>query len=158
MVGQSSAFRTRHPRYGCTEGLASISLGNIEVLFCLYFTVDLISIDRRSRDREAECLERAAVLAKRFLESVQDTADYVWKPPDRSPPEPDRCVFLEHIFSPFNKVNLFNLYFILYIFFYCIFCICSPEPPNVVDSHVITVSRERDRSPGKLKQFAILFR
>uniref|UniRef100_H3CPU7 ATP-binding cassette, sub-family G (WHITE), member 8 n=1 Tax=Tetraodon nigroviridis TaxID=99883 RepID=H3CPU7_TETNG len=82
------------------------------------FYVDLISIDRRSRDREAECLERASVLAKRFQESVRDTADYVWKPPERSLPEPDR----------------------------------------VGESQVITVSRERDRLPGKLQQFAILFR
>lgn len=58
----------------------------------VFFTVDLISIDRRSRDQEAECLERASVLAKRFLESVQDTVDYVYLPPDRSPPEPDWCV------------------------------------------------------------------
>lgn len=87
------------------------------------FYVDLISIDRRSRDREAECLERASVLAKRFLESVQDTEDYVYLPPDRSPPEPD-----------------------------------CPEPPKVVDSQLISISRERDRLPGKLKQFAILFR
>lgn len=63
------------------------------MIFKYYFTVDLISIDRRSRDREAECLERASVLANRFLESVQDTEDHVWKPSDRSPEQSERCVF-----------------------------------------------------------------
>lgn len=82
--------------YRYAEGFPSIYLGNTEILLFFYFTVDLISIDRRSRDREAECLERASVLAKQFLESVQDTADYVWKPADRSPPEPHRCVFDYH--------------------------------------------------------------
>lgn len=42
--------------------------------------VDLISIDRRSPEREAECLERSAVLAERFMESVRDTDDHMWKP------------------------------------------------------------------------------
>uniref|UniRef100_G3P948 ATP-binding cassette sub-family G member 8 n=1 Tax=Gasterosteus aculeatus aculeatus TaxID=481459 RepID=G3P948_GASAC len=44
------------------------------------FYVDLISIDRRSPEREAECLERSAVLAERFMESVRDTDDHMWKP------------------------------------------------------------------------------
>ncbi|XP_026212671.1 ATP-binding cassette sub-family G member 8 isoform X1 [Anabas testudineus] len=44
------------------------------------FYVDLISIDRRSSEREAECLERAKDLAERFLEKVRDTADHMWKP------------------------------------------------------------------------------
>lgn len=92
----------------CTEGLPTVYPGNVPVLwFFFYPTVDLISIDRRSRDREAECLERASVLAKRFQESVRDTADYVWKPPERSLPEPDRCVFCCHahlfIYSAFGE-------------------------------------------------------
>ncbi|CAJ1067091.1 ATP-binding cassette sub-family G member 8 [Xyrichtys novacula] len=44
------------------------------------FYVDLISIDRRSPEREAECLERATVLAQQFREKVQDTDDHMWKP------------------------------------------------------------------------------
>ncbi|XP_068424051.1 ATP-binding cassette sub-family G member 8 [Clinocottus analis] len=44
------------------------------------FYVDLISIDRRSPEREAECLERSTVLAERFLEKVQDTDNHMWKP------------------------------------------------------------------------------
>lgn len=44
------------------------------------FYVDLISIDRRSPEREAECLERSTVLAERFLEKVRDTDNYMWKP------------------------------------------------------------------------------
>lgn len=74
------------------QGCPGIYLGH----FFVFFSVDLISIDRRNRDLEAECLERASVLAQRFLDSVQDTADYVWKPADRSPPELDWCVFYYH--------------------------------------------------------------
>lgn len=44
------------------------------------FYVDLISIDRRSVDREAECLQRSTVLAEQFMEKVQDTKDHMWKP------------------------------------------------------------------------------
>uniref|UniRef100_A0A667Z4B4 ATP-binding cassette sub-family G member 8 n=1 Tax=Myripristis murdjan TaxID=586833 RepID=A0A667Z4B4_9TELE len=44
------------------------------------FYVDLISIDRRSPEREAECLERAMVLAQQFMDKVRDTNDYMWKP------------------------------------------------------------------------------
>lgn len=56
--------------------------------------VDLISIDRRSLDQEAECLERATVLAKQFLEKVRDTEDHVWKPAgsDTAPAQTERCV------------------------------------------------------------------
>ncbi|TWW78333.1 ATP-binding cassette sub-family G member 8 [Takifugu flavidus] len=87
------------------------------------FYVDLISIDRRSRDREAECLERASVLANRFLESVQHTEDHVWKPTERSA-EQSEC----------------------------------PGPSDAADSEVVTISRQQDRLPGKLKQFTILIR
>lgn len=76
------------------QGCPGINLGHFFVFF--FSPVDLISIDRRNRDLEAECLERASVLAQRFLDSVQDTADYVWKPADRSPPELDWCVFYYH--------------------------------------------------------------
>uniref|UniRef100_A0A3B4V688 ATP-binding cassette sub-family G member 8 n=1 Tax=Seriola dumerili TaxID=41447 RepID=A0A3B4V688_SERDU len=44
------------------------------------FYVDLISIDRRSPEQEAECLERARVLAEHFMEKVRDTDDHMWKP------------------------------------------------------------------------------
>uniref|UniRef100_A0A673BSB5 ATP-binding cassette sub-family G member 8 n=2 Tax=Sphaeramia orbicularis TaxID=375764 RepID=A0A673BSB5_9TELE len=44
------------------------------------FYVDLISIDRRSPEQEAECLERARVLAEQFEEKVKDTEDHMWKP------------------------------------------------------------------------------
>ncbi|XP_041644858.1 ATP-binding cassette sub-family G member 8 [Cheilinus undulatus] len=44
------------------------------------FYVDLISIDRRCPEREAECLERAMVLSERFMEKVRDTDDHMWKP------------------------------------------------------------------------------
>ncbi|XP_057705122.1 ATP-binding cassette sub-family G member 8 [Corythoichthys intestinalis] len=43
------------------------------------FYVDLISIDRRSPEQEAQCLERARVLAKQFSEHVRDTDDHMWK-------------------------------------------------------------------------------
>lgn len=47
------------------------------------FYVDLISIDRRSAELEAECLQRARVLAEEFKEKVKDTDDHMWIP-DRS--------------------------------------------------------------------------
>ncbi|XP_077438029.1 ATP-binding cassette sub-family G member 8 [Vanacampus margaritifer] len=43
------------------------------------FYVDLISIDRRSPEHEAQCLERARVLAEQFSEKVRDTDDHMWK-------------------------------------------------------------------------------
>ncbi|XP_070772426.1 ATP-binding cassette sub-family G member 8 [Enoplosus armatus] len=44
------------------------------------FYVDLISIDRRSPEQEAECLQRATVLSEQFMEKVRDTDDHMWKP------------------------------------------------------------------------------
>ncbi|CAL1577868.1 unnamed protein product [Knipowitschia caucasica] len=44
------------------------------------FYVDLISIDRRSTELEAECLQRARVLSEHFKEKVKDTDDHMWKP------------------------------------------------------------------------------
>lgn len=60
------------------------------------FYVDLISIDRRSPEQEAECLERSRVLSEQFEEKVKDTEDHMWKPdgsstsitPDDSSPQP----------------------------------------------------------------------
>ncbi|KAJ0005243.1 hypothetical protein NQD34_011457 [Periophthalmus magnuspinnatus] len=52
-----------------------------------YGTLDLISIDRRSAELEAECLQRARVLAERFKENVKDTDDHMWKP-DRGSTSP----------------------------------------------------------------------
>ncbi|XP_061821272.1 ATP-binding cassette sub-family G member 8 isoform X1 [Nerophis lumbriciformis] len=43
------------------------------------FYVDLISVDRRSPEQEAECLERARVLAQHFMDKVRDTDDHMWK-------------------------------------------------------------------------------
>ncbi|XP_005930620.1 ATP-binding cassette sub-family G member 8 isoform X1 [Haplochromis burtoni] len=61
------------------------------------YYVDLISIDRRSPEREAECLERARVLAEQFMEKVRDTDDHMWKAAgtdvaqtDSSPQQPSK--------------------------------------------------------------------
>ncbi|KAG9344568.1 hypothetical protein JZ751_011240, partial [Albula glossodonta] len=48
------------------------------------FYVDLISIDRRSPESEAECLARAKVLAEQFVEKVKGTEDFMWKPAELS--------------------------------------------------------------------------
>lgn len=48
------------------------------------YPVDLISIDRRSPEKEAECLQRARVLAEQFKEKVKDTDDHMWKPDQSS--------------------------------------------------------------------------
>nr|XP_057914044.1 ATP-binding cassette sub-family G member 8 isoform X2 [Doryrhamphus excisus] len=60
------------------------------------FYVDLISIDRRSPEQEAECLERVRVLAERFMEKVRDTDDHMWKSSTcatrtDSSPQPDKA-------------------------------------------------------------------
>lgn len=67
--------------------------------------VDLISIDRRSLDREAECLERALVLAEQFMEKVRDTEDHMWKPAGTDMPPTERygCVSVWPLFSSFSS-------------------------------------------------------
>ncbi|KAM3863076.1 ATP-binding cassette sub-family G member 8 [Diretmus argenteus] len=57
------------------------------------FYVDLISIDRRSPEQEAQCLERARVLSEQFMDKVRDTDDYMWKPTAT-------CTALTHTDSP----------------------------------------------------------
>ncbi|XP_029377356.1 ATP-binding cassette sub-family G member 8 isoform X2 [Echeneis naucrates] len=44
------------------------------------FYVDLISIDRRSPEQEAECLERSSELAAQFMEKVRGADNHIWKP------------------------------------------------------------------------------
>ncbi|XP_068184389.1 ATP-binding cassette sub-family G member 8 [Antennarius striatus] len=53
------------------------------------FYVDLISIDRRSLDREAECLEQARILSEQFMEQVRDTEDHMWKPAGADTGQPE---------------------------------------------------------------------
>ncbi|XP_041107361.1 ATP-binding cassette sub-family G member 8 isoform X2 [Polyodon spathula] len=50
------------------------------------FYVDLISIDRHSKEKEAECLERARNLADLFWDRVKGTEDFIWKPAESSSP------------------------------------------------------------------------
>ena len=51
--------------------------------------MDLISIDRRIPEKEAECKERARVLAAQFVEKVSGTDDFMWKPQDSTAPALD---------------------------------------------------------------------
>ncbi|XP_067371594.1 ATP-binding cassette sub-family G member 8 isoform X2 [Channa argus] len=76
------------------------------------FYVDLISIDRRSPEREAECLERARVLAEQFMEKVRDNKDYMWKPAETntSPaqtesPKPPSKTESEEVITIFKQRN-----------------------------------------------------
>ncbi|KAM8851663.1 ATP-binding cassette sub-family G member 8 [Synchiropus picturatus] len=87
------------------------------------FYVDLISVDRRSPEQEAECLERARVLAEQFREKVRDTDDHMWKP------------------SGGNVLTSAD----------------SSAQTNAPEN-VVTISREKDKLPGKLHQFTILIR
>ncbi|TKS85928.1 ATP-binding cassette sub-family G member 8 [Collichthys lucidus] len=90
------------------------------------FYVDLISIDRRSLEQEAECLERATVLAGKFMEKVRDTEDHMWKPAaaDTAPAQTE-----------------------------------SPQQLSTVKTEeVITISKQKNRLPGRLHQFTILIR
>lgn len=89
------------------------------------FYVDLISIDRRSPEREAQCLERARDLAEQFMEKVRDTDDHMWKPAGT---------------TQTTQTD-------------------SPQQPSRVPGEtLITISKERNRLPGKLHQFTILIR
>ncbi|KAG1950838.1 ATP-binding cassette sub-family G member 8 isoform X1 [Pimephales promelas] len=90
------------------------------------YYVDLISIDRRSPEKEAQCLEKARTLAAQFVEKVKNTEDFMWKSEDCGPSELD---------TPQSSV------------------------PHVLNKEsVITVSKPKDRLPGKVQQFTILIR
>ncbi|XP_075341065.1 ATP-binding cassette sub-family G member 8 [Odontesthes bonariensis] len=89
------------------------------------FYVDLISIDRRSPEREAECLERVRLLAEQFTEKVRDTDDHMWKSSETNTTPTDST---------------------------------TQQPRRKEGEEVITVSKERNRLPGKLNQFTILIR
>ncbi|KAG1950837.1 ATP-binding cassette sub-family G member 8 isoform X2 [Pimephales promelas] len=89
------------------------------------YYVDLISIDRRSPEKEAQCLEKARTLAAQFVEKVKNTEDFMWKSEDCGPSELDTPQSVPHVL---NKES------------------------------VITVSKPKDRLPGKVQQFTILIR
>uniref|UniRef100_A0A8C8DPA0 ATP-binding cassette sub-family G member 8 n=1 Tax=Oryzias sinensis TaxID=183150 RepID=A0A8C8DPA0_9TELE len=69
--------------FGAAQDMVSYftSLGHPCPRYCnpSDFYVDLISIDRRSPEKEAECLERARLLSEQFAEKVRDTEDHMWK-------------------------------------------------------------------------------
>ncbi|XP_068089113.1 ATP-binding cassette sub-family G member 8 isoform X3 [Hyperolius riggenbachi] len=46
------------------------------------FYVDLTNIDRRTKEKERECLERTSSLAEIFWEKVKDVDDFLWKDQD----------------------------------------------------------------------------
>ncbi|XP_027005916.2 ATP-binding cassette sub-family G member 8 [Tachysurus fulvidraco] len=56
------------------------------------FYVDLISVDRRSSEKEAECLERTRVLAAQFAEKVKNTDDFMWKSEEHNGPALDKNI------------------------------------------------------------------
>ncbi|XP_051945908.1 ATP-binding cassette sub-family G member 8 isoform X2 [Xyrauchen texanus] len=89
------------------------------------YYVDLISIDRRSPEIEAECLERTGILAAQFVEKVKNTEDFMWKSEDCGPLALD---------SPQSTPSISN------------------------KESVITVSKQKNRYPGKLHQFTTLIR
>ncbi|XP_051504195.1 ATP-binding cassette sub-family G member 8-like isoform X2 [Myxocyprinus asiaticus] len=89
------------------------------------YYVDLISIDRRSPEIEAECLERTRILAAQFVEKVKNTEDCMWKSEDCGPMALDSPQSIPHISK---KESL------------------------------ITLSKLKNRLPGKLHQFTILIR
>ncbi|GAA6231592.1 ATP-binding cassette sub-family G member 8 [Lates japonicus] len=94
------------------------------------FYVDLISIDRRNPEQEAECLERARVLSEWFMEKVRDTDDHMWKPAGTNT-------------APTQTESIS----------------CSPQQPSRTEGEeVITISKQTNRLPGRLHQFTILIR
>ncbi|XP_051936590.1 ATP-binding cassette sub-family G member 8 [Hippocampus zosterae] len=93
------------------------------------FYVDLISIDRRSPEQEAQCLERARVLAEQFSEKVRDTDDHMWNG-GTGVAHPERLL--------------------------CTYS--SPPPDETQEDQVVVTSKGRERPPGRLQQFSILIR
>ncbi|XP_067277683.1 ATP-binding cassette sub-family G member 8 [Pseudorasbora parva] len=89
------------------------------------YYVDLISIDRRSPEKEAQCLEKSRTLAAQFVEKVKNTEDFMWKSEDCGPPALDTT---------------------------------QSVPPVSTNESVVTVSKQKDRLPGKVHQFTILIR
>ncbi|KAI4892052.1 hypothetical protein NFI96_022360 [Prochilodus magdalenae] len=63
------------------------------------YYVDLISIDRRSLEREAACLELSRTLAANFQEKVKNTDDFMWKGEEHHAPA------LESTQSNINSVS-----------------------------------------------------
>lgn len=95
------------------------------------YYVDLISIDRRSIEKETECLDRARILAAQFVEKVSGTDDFMWKTQET---------------TAINSSTTNN---------------STPSTPSSLPGSkeaVITMSKRRDRLPGRLHQFTILFR
>ncbi|KAI2657727.1 ATP-binding cassette sub-family G member 8 [Labeo rohita] len=97
------------------------------------YYVDLISIDRRTPELEAQCLEKARILAAQFIEKVRNTEDFMWKTEDCSSPTLD---------AP-QSTRADDA--------------ASSVPISKKES-VITVSKQKDRLPGQFQQFAILIR
>uniref|UniRef100_A0A8C7XXX9 ATP-binding cassette sub-family G member 8 n=1 Tax=Oryzias sinensis TaxID=183150 RepID=A0A8C7XXX9_9TELE len=79
--------------FGAAQDMVSYftSLGHPCPRYCnpSDFYVDLISIDRRSPEKEAECLERARLLSEQFAEKVRDTEDHMWKSAEASTAQTD---------------------------------------------------------------------
>ncbi|XP_030626303.1 ATP-binding cassette sub-family G member 8 isoform X2 [Chanos chanos] len=89
------------------------------------FYVDLISIDRRSPEKEAKCLEMTTRLAEEFKARVMGKKDFMWTSEDTQVPA------LEN----------------------------APSIPSKRNEEVITISKNAVESlPGRLQQFAVLFR
>ncbi|XP_024152402.1 ATP-binding cassette sub-family G member 8 isoform X2 [Oryzias melastigma] len=79
--------------FGAAQDMVSYftSLGHPCPRYCnpSDFYVDLISIDRRSPETEAECLQRARLLSEQFAEKVRDTEDHMWKSAEASSSQTD---------------------------------------------------------------------
>uniref|UniRef100_A0A9J7ZB70 ATP-binding cassette sub-family G member 8 n=2 Tax=Cyprinus carpio TaxID=7962 RepID=A0A9J7ZB70_CYPCA len=76
------------------------------------YYVDLISIDRRSPEKEAQCLEKARMLAAQFVEKVKNTEDFMWKSEDCGSPALDcllKAVSITSL-SFFFRRQVFNDY------------------------------------------------
>ncbi|KAL7877559.1 hypothetical protein SRHO_G00042020 [Serrasalmus rhombeus] len=93
------------------------------------YYVDLISIDRRSLEKEAACLELARILAAHFQEKVKNTSDFMWKSEEHTVP------VLENTQRMSSNIHSISN-----------------------DESSITVSQQMDRLPGPLHQFTVLIK
>ncbi|XP_063297536.1 ATP-binding cassette sub-family G member 8 [Pelobates fuscus] len=92
------------------------------------FYVDLTSIDKRTKEQEAECLERTRFLAQTFWDKVKDSKDFLWK-----------------VSSEENKDSAASE-------------TCVNSPIKSSEKVILMDAREADQLPQGFHQFSVLIR
>ncbi|KAG2467510.1 ABCG8 protein, partial [Polypterus senegalus] len=152
---------------------AAVTRGEALTTLAVFFAVDLISIDRRSRDQEAQCEQRARELTVQFWDKVKDTDDFIWRPAEingaDSASTSDTRGFLCCLSDPVNPTvpsqvastcssrKKLNWSFSGDVCLTLLSVICSST--SKAPEEVINVpTKSKDQLPGSLQQFSILLR